>query len=414
MENPVQLAIEATEDHSLLPLCGFDGTANVVEFISHASDTKMKLLHHVYLEAKVQIVDKKTGLKVAADMPYGYLCNGGLTSMIKSATLYFNDTIVANYSDNFGILEFIQTSLNYDIITAEAKLGNQGFFTVSDATKQKELFADSKTIQMLAKINCFNTEKFLIPGVTVRWKFVLQPQNFYLVEQKKTVASVEKTSDSLVKLSDLKLHVRHVTMRSEFLLDLEMRLSKGNLACYESKTAQLLSTTIAASQRSFSTNSLFNGLTPSYALFCIMENAAYNGSTAHDPMIFQSHGITNFNFIVNHKNVPLHPMEIINTAGEESYASAFQGLYDSLGIAFDNNSCCVLKENFLTHGFFLAQDLTKARCGLTTLNEPLESCNLGFSVTFKSTTSKALTALVYLLQQKKVVINGNRDVRVVY
>lgn len=109
------------------------------------------------------------------------------------------------------------------------------------------------------------------------------------------------------------------------------------------------------------------------------------------------------------------PFKSASKNNERKYARAFNALYASLGICDENISALVDAENFLSDYFFLAQDLTTNQSSaLTSLNEPIKMSNIGFNIKFSQNLSTAVTVLLYVLLPRRVEIDLNRNVGVIY
>jgi hypothetical protein len=373
-ENSIQLAITSIQEHSINPLNAIDENSLVIEFNCPGYDNKLKDLQELYLQCTVQLLNKSDKKPFADNLPFGHLVNGGLTSMIKSASLYFNDIPVIVYNDNYGIQEFIQNTLGYEKAAACARLMDQGYFISDHSEKQKNLLKGSKNVQLFAKLNLFNVDKFLLPNVNLKVKLVLNSQDWFLVEETKLVGSDNKTSDSYLKIHDITLFVTHIEVSQDYCFSLENKLSKGALAIYESKIPLVLNCSIPSTQSSFSINSLYTGLAPSFALVCFLNNDTYNGNRTSDALRFSTHSVKEFQFIVNHQPLPSQPFTIENTNSSKKYARVYNSLMNAIGLSNTNKFTVVSPENYLDHYFFIAQDLSRGRTATTGgLNEVLEN-----------------------------------------
>lgn len=164
--NASQLAIERYEDIAISPINTVD-TASLCEFFINGFTTSVKLLSEMYLVGTIQIVKKDGKNYSSADEIQPSFINGGLMSLFRAANLYFNQVLVANQTDNLGIVDYIQNCLNFSGPTISAKLSNQGFYTLDSADGLKTQLENSKKLQLMTRINMCNTEKVLIPNVSV-------------------------------------------------------------------------------------------------------------------------------------------------------------------------------------------------------------------------------------------------------
>lgn len=411
--NPYQLAIESFEEHQLSPLNAIDSSTSVIEFFSHGYQTKLKSLDSIYLQATLKLT-KANGDSYDESESQGFLANSALTSLIKSCNLYLNNQLVMSINDHFGIQEFIQLSLNFDKSTTSARLSNQGFFNTSDEDKQKALLKGSKEVELIAKLNMMNTEKFLLSNVSLGLKLTLQNPDFYIIENttSSTASGVttETTSNSKLKIVDMKLYLKHAILRPELLYNQEMMLSKKYKAVYEWKYGAIYTTTISPNLQSFSITSIYNNIRPSFLLLAFVENTTFLGNRKTNPLVFTHHGLSSVNFTINNESVPKTPL----TMSSNKYSRLFNQLYQSLGIHNENTTTLVDKENFLTNFFYVTADISPGQNALTSLNNPIDVVNIGFNATFHAKLPNALTAILYVLLPRKVEIGLARDITVVY
>jgi len=411
--NPYQLAITETEEEELSPLSTLD-LQNSVEFLCHGYASKMKMLDEMYLSCTVQLTKADGSLYAETDALQGYLANGILTSLFKNCSVYFNQTLVYNVNQDFNFINFIQDSLNFSEQAVGNKLSNQGFFTNDQADKLKLHVKNSKVVELYSKLNLINCAKFLVPNCSLGLKLGFATSDFFIVEQSQTANDVTTTSSSKLIVKDIKLYVKHAVLRETYLLHLETSLAKGVNAVYEFKYPQIVTSTIPANQSSISVSNVFNGIRPCFVLAGFIPNKDYNGSRSSDPMKFSRHGLKSFNFILNGQRTPKKSYEFVINDQESKYARAFNSLYSSLGLAHENTSNLVNRDNFLTDYCFMCCDLTANGNGLSSLNDPLEMVTVGFDAAFDAPLANSLTAIIYVLLPRKVEVQAGRTVNVVY
>lgn len=411
--NPFQLVAENFEEHEASPINTLDQN-NTLEFFINGYANKMKVLNEIRIMATIKVTKADGTEYKATDALQPHLANSVVTSLFRSCNIYLNNVLCCAINDNFGIQELVQLSLNYSAATAQSKLSNQGFFPPGDDSKLKDLTKDSKTVELMAKLNLMNTEKLLIPNVSLGIKMALQNSDFYIIEGSETKDDVTTTTSSKVSIKDLKLYVRHVTLREHYLNYLEEHLMRNNLAIYEFKYAQVLNYTLPSGQTSINIPTVYSGVKPSIVMMFLLENATYVGSKTSDPMKFTHHDLKSFSFLINNESVPRNAYQLSITETESKFSRLFNNLHSYLGISNENTCTVVTRENFPTHCFYILQDLTSFSHGLTSLNEPLEIVNLGMSMTFGKATTTSLSALLYVLLPRKVEIGVNRNVKVIY
>jgi hypothetical protein len=406
--NPMILAIAHCEEHELSTINTIDGT-NMVEFSSPGYDSKLKSLNELYLKAIVQVTKEDGTLYSQKDALQGHITNSILTSLFKSCVLLLNNTTVVSIQDFYGIQEYIQLSLNFSPHVTASKLSNQGFYHSGEIEKLKSRVRNSVEVELMGRLNIFNVEKLILPNVNVSLKLGFQSPDFYINEE----TADGKTSKSMVKIKDLKLYIKHITLRESYLSYIEESLVNNAEAIYEFKSGAIVTHTIPASSTNVNLPNLWYGIRPSIVLCAFIKNSTLVGNRSEDPSIFTSHGLKMFSFLVNQENYPKTPFEITTSDQQNKYARVFNALYVSLGLSSENQNTLVDRENFLTNYFYLMQDISTYASASTSLSEPLYTVNVGLNATFEKPLESALSVLLYVLIPRKVKIGWQRNVEVV-
>lgn len=403
--NPYQLAIERYEDVHLTPINSYE-TNNHLEFQLNGHSNIMLSISEISLLASIKVVKGNNGPYMPTDLKQPYLCNNVLSSLFRSCSVFFNQVQVANTSDNFGLAEIISSSLNFSHTTTSSKLSNNGFFTAEDQKDLEEMFKNSKKIQLMTKLNICNTDKLLIPNVSLGIKLGFQQPDFYFVES-------EAGAKSKIVIDDIRLIVRRFILRDSYVLHMEQMLTEAK-ATYEWPFIQIVPTTIPAGQSSVSLTSVWNGIRPSFLLLAFLENETYTGSRETNPMKFKHFDLKQACFTVNNENCPKVPFEMNFSDEDQKYGHIFNSLYSALGLQNENVSTVVNRKSFLTDFFFLAKDITPFSTALSSLNDPLDNASIGFNLMFSKPLEKSITVLLFMLLPRKVEISDSRSISVIY
>lgn len=412
--NPIVLAMSSFEDLQLSPVNSLD-SSNTIEFFCNGFPEKMKMLNEIYITATMQLL-KSDGSKYGKDDdPHGYLTNGILSSLFRSCNLYLNNTLVVGVNENYGIKDFIETSLNFSKSAVSTKLSNQGFYADDDLDSLKNRVKGSKTIELMTKINMINCDKLLLPNVSIGIKLGMNSPDFFINEMSKTASdgSITKSSSKLL-ISEMKIYIRHVTIREPYLIELETKLMQGYLACYEFQHASCISQTIAPGQSSVSVLNMLCGLKPSLLLLTFLKNSQYVGHRDENSLIFSHNNLKSVSFTIDSESCPKIPFELVSNDDEEKYARLFHALHSSLGVANENISSLVNRSNFLTNYFYVLQDISSFGLALSGLSQELKLSTIGFKATFHEALKTSLTAILYVIVPRKIEINSSKTVNIVY
>jgi hypothetical protein len=159
---------------------------------------------------------------------------------------------------------------------------------------------------------------------------------------------------------------------------------------------------------------LYVGLRPSLVIATIISTNLLNGIRTADPHIYTHHGLQDFAFVINGDQVPRKAHSIKDTNEESRFTGLFAQLHRALMISYENTSCMVSADNFMSSNFFIAEDLTSNAHCLTNINDPLYPANIGFSCTFTKPTKEPLTILLYILCPHKFEITSDRTIHHLY
>lgn len=409
-EDPVQIAIVGYDDLIVQPVNNVDIGAGIEFFVNGFNDS-LKDLSEIHLMATIRLL-KSAGDVYKSTEPQPTLINGGLNSLFKTCSLFLNQVLVQEI-DNYSIISHINNTLNFSAETTQSRMSNQGFFAGSDEEGRLAQLNESKQLQMMTKINIFNSGKYLIPNVSMALKLDFNSPSFYIVEKPNGVDGTGGTT-SKIEITEVKLIVRHFALRAPFLLHIESALAKKVTAKYCYQYCHAVTCTIGAGASSYSNNSLWNGIRPSLMLLAFLKNSTFVGDPLTDPLIFTPHNLSDVKFTINNLDYPRGGLQFKHDAKESKYARIFHALHSSLGIHSENVSTNVTRDNFLTTNFFVVHDCSNFAQSLSTLREPLSLVNAGISVSFSQALASPLTCVLFMLLPRRVEIDGLRKVKVIY
>lgn len=413
--NPYNLCVEKYEDIILSPVNSLD-TNSQVEFFLNGHPNAVKSISEIYLMGTLQF-KKISGVNYKeADKAQPYLINGGLSSLFKSCSLYLNQILVSNQPENFGLVSYVCNVLNFNETTASSRLPNMGVFSLADQDRLKTQLKNSRKLELISKLNMLNPHKHLLNNVSLTVKLNFHSPRFYIVEQSVVEGSETIVSESKLEIGDLKLIVRQYNLRQNMLNFVEAQLARKYRASYEFKRIESVTVSLAASQTSYANVHMWNGLKPSMMLLFFIDNETFNGKADSDPMIFKNFGLSRVSFTINNEELPPRGFTIsaANTEVDAGYAHAYHALLDSLSMNYENSSNLVTHLSYPNHHFIIGYDCSAYSNALSTLQQPLEMANVGYTVQFASPLKKALTAVLMLLLPAKVEISGDRSISVIY
>jgi hypothetical protein len=119
-------------------------------------------------------------------------------------------------------------------------------------------------------------------------------------------------------------------------------------ALYYFDRHELQTFTFSAGTRNKSLESITHGQLPKFLLLAMVNQAAFNGSTRHNPFWFQSFGLNSMSLFVNGEPVMGQPLE-----PQQHHSSEFLHLVRSL-----RGKLCMTYDEFRYNNYLLAFDLS--------------------------------------------------------
>lgn len=397
---PLMLGVVNSEIIECTPINSLDNATSLL-FESHAYNDRLKDLDHCHLKMKFKLLKKDSTEYSKADTAQPALVNNFLHSIFKSAFITLNGQNVHSQETNYRIKEYIECGLNNTSTTIDNRLSAQLFFADSNNAKLKNVGKDSKLIECFGKINLLNTGRLLLSGVSFGLRLNLESSNFFLMET--------GTADAVIKITEAKLLIRHVTLSNELALSIERQLT-NKMVQYEYTRGNVISVHIPAGMTSLNVSNLFNGIRPNLAIFMMTDHKAHLGDLTLDPFKMEPFNLSSFSFVIDGVLKPPNSYNI----EDDTYTEIFAKLYESLGYHNVDRSSVVTLENFKTHYFMIAQDLTAFSTGLSQILDPIQQVNIGVIGKFSKALAKPITGLLYILQAAKFEISSNRSITVNY
>lgn len=329
-------------------------------------------------------------------------------SIFKSAFVSLNGNNLRAVEANYHIKEWIETSLNFNVESAESRLSSQLYVPNAVEATLKQVSKDSKTFELYGRINLLNISKLLLPGISFSLRLNLENPDFFIQED---IAKTKTTSK--LKIVDAKLYIRHVTPSSDIVLAHERLLSSGKNAIYEYKRGEVISSNVAAGTKNILIPNFYNGPKPSLIVFGMLPNKSFTGDRASNPFKFGHNNLTAFNFIINGASRPANPYTIQNDTTHSCYAHLFSRVYEALGYHKSDQSNLITKSNFIIDHFLIIEDLSTFNIALTDVLEPASNVSIGINATLSTSLTSTMTCVLYMLIPSRFEVSANRAVTVI-
>lgn len=273
--------------------------------------------------------------------------------------------------------------------------------------RRKQLFHGSHTVELIGKIHAdmFNQSKLLLNNVDLRVVLSLEKPEFYCME--------EDTENSVMSIIDATLFMNHVTINPGVLIAHEQVLSQ-KMAVYPYKRVEVKSYTVPGKNMTISLDNCIIGVLPTFLLFCMVDNDAYNGRRSKNPFNFKHNDITSFHLNVNGVQIPNQPLTFdysdVNPVSTRGYSSLFR----NSGIHYFNTGNLITKDYYDNGCFWLCFDLTADQSCTGNCANLLNQGTVRIDARFAKELPNTITCLIYAEYDAAIHIDKNRVVHTSY
>ena len=257
------------------------------------------------------------------------------STFIKNMKIAINGRETFNSNGLYAYKAYLDYELSYPVSVKETYLGVQGYakdgvdqnaVTGDGYIKRKNMFASSKTVQFMAKIDAdlFNQELYMVNNVEIDIEIIPHESKFLLISKKVTTPV-----EYVLEMIACKLYVKHIDLMDGLALDVALRLDHEP-ARYGIRKSILTNHFITEGRTEFNIN-LFNDQIPRRIILAMVANSAYNGTGHHSPFNFENFNAREVTISANGRNYPQVPYQL--DYDNQIYARAYHDMFENLGLA---------------------------------------------------------------------------------
>jgi len=339
-------------------------------------------------------------------------CNMFPHALFRQIECELNNTEICDLSTpTYPYKAFIESHLSYSKGAKDTHLelelykkeaaGKEESFLLTDAKfKAKHDFLKTGKIYFSCKlhIDFFHSQKFLIPGVTMKLKFIRNDDDFVL----------NGAGTCKINLHELKILVRRVTLDPGICDGLEKAMERTP-AIYPIVQSKIKNYTIASGVKNERISQMFRGKLPRSVIFGFVSTKGFDGDRTKNPFKFHNFNINLLNIYINGE--PFVPSSFQPDFGSGKCIREYRWFLDNIGIAHDNESNDISLEDFKSNSCFFAFDLSPELCNNYHIHTPPQG-TLDLMVGFKEAPTENVTCLVYASFNEAVTIDKDRNVSI--
>lgn len=273
---------------------------------------------------------------------------------------------------------------------------NGGFKTRVAAWKEGARVPFSIPLQL----DVLNTDRFLPKGLDMHIKLTKASDAFLI-----TADALPESTTAKLKITDLKLTSRRVTMSPTVVKNHESKFNSGQEAIYPFVRTDIKVFNVPKGSTEARTNNIYRKQIPGNAIVCFVESEALTGSYKTDPTVFKNHGIREVAFYCNSEKIGSYNQDY----GQNDCAVSYRKFQDEIGVRTNNIGNDITAERWVESFNLYPFDFTSDKCSGYHNHLPM-SGNLDFVVTFSAATTKALSMLILTQYDDEIRLDKNRNV----
>ena len=329
---------------------------------------------------KIRVINKKDPISpvITANQTKDITCsvvNNFIHSTVSKITYQLNDFQMGDSAPkSYSYRAYMDNLLSFSKGAKEQSLKYHGFeqdtpgsfedvnkLTASNTNsgfkKRSELFCTPNYFHFSVKlrIDLANIDQFLQPGVQLRFEIERNSDAFALLSDVGDDVTFE------FEMKDSTIEFDKMIPTPEYLNHFETNILQEPLI-YSYDKSQIHYFPYTANVNDLSIYSMFHtDKLPSYLVFGLVDNDAFDGSVSKNPYNFQHFNLKEFYLLVNGISVPTQPVKLDITSMDyhQTYVNEF---LDKLKLKNSNDSIGISADDWINGSFFWIVDLNVDKC----------------------------------------------------
>ena len=382
------------------------------DFIIPSDGQEFTDLPFTRLEGCIEIV-KIDGTKVA-DTDLNAYVNLLPHSLFKQIECSINGVQIADLSAPTAAYKAaIETILTFPNAVKETTLqlehfskdtlGKENLFNLDvDSFKKRHAVVKNGKIyfSIILHLDFFHSTKLLLPKCEIKLKFIRNEDSFSLLGT---------NAITKIKINELKLLVRRVTVDPDIVSKIESTLAKTP-AIYPVAQSKIKNFIINKGSKTERISNIFRGVLPRSIIVTFVKSDGYNGVISANPFVFEPFKLNHFQAYVNGE--PLLTEAFQPDFANGKFTREYRWFMDNLGYAHDRDSNGITMEEYKTNTFFIPFDLSPDLSNGATLTQPKDG-SLDFLVSFDQALPANINMLVFATFNEVILIDNLRNVTLV-
>ena len=332
-------------------------------------------------------------------------------ALFRQIEVYVNGTLVTDLSaPTYPYKAVIEKMLSYPAnvkknalqleMYHDDTLGKENVFTddsKSFSERHKKVQKGGSHFSTVLHVDFLHSVRYLISGCEIKVKLIRNTDDFVLLGATKLAK---------VKISNLKLLVRRVTVEESLLQKIESTLATTP-AIFPLTPGKIKTHTILSGTKKNRWPHVYDGVLPRSIIFCFTKTKGFDGDIATNPFVFEPFGLNEFQLYINgepHFPTPLQP-----DFDNDNFCREYRHFLDNVGVGHGSTSIDISMEEFKTNKFFIPIDFTPSLSNGYDLTPPKEGF-IDVSYSFKTDLNHNITMIAYSNFNEILTIDKDRRV----
>ena len=366
--------------HEILYPLNYTSKHGPWQYHSPQDDKHFIDLNTLTWNGKIRVINKKdpNSPVITANQTKDITCsvvNNFIHSTVSKITYQLNDFQMGDSAPkSYSYRAYMDNLLSFSKGAKEQSLKYHGFeqdtpgsfedvnkLTASNTNsgfkKRSELFCTPNYFHFSVKlrIDLANIDQFLQPGVQLRFEIERNSDAFALLSDVGDDVTFE------FEIKDSTIEFDKMIPTPEYLNHFETNILQEPLI-YSYDKSQIHYFPYTANVNDLSIYSMFHtDKLPSYLVFGLVDNDAFDGSVSKNPYNFQHFNLKEFYLLVNGISVPTQPVKLDITSMDyhQTYVNEF---LDKLKLKNSNDSIGISADEWIRGSFFWIADLNVDKC----------------------------------------------------
>jgi len=326
-----------------------------------------------------------------------------------------------NNSPTYGVKAFVHTSTSYGKDAANGHL-RCSLWKADTAGKHDDFDNNLKGLSRYAYINgskivtiCDNihtelttTGRYIVPGVDVKMRFVMEDPSHFLIVKEEGSAGAKTASDYVMEVLDFYVTYDRIILREFAQAEIEKTIL-STPAIYPIVRTEIRTKGFATGLSSIEWHNAYQGNIPEQVFVLMNTQEAADGKKTVNKYNFQHFNMKNFSLIVNSQRYPALPLEF-NFDNEVDCIAAFRHFFDNIGVDISNAPTLIDYKEYTQGNTIVAFDLTGDRCALFHGHEKTDG-NVSLEIKLRTPTTEAINVYLVCTYRDNFYIHGASDAR---